>query len=1498
MGSMANMNRLLFLLLMLALLPHVSWSQEKNRFSGDSTKFAAELNLIFVNLPDDDKKYIAPYLQAFVQKWDSGLFNPSRKKAIYAMCNEMARRKVRPFPDFFNYINVLSTYINSKQPDRYFHPWSEVLAQLIKKKNLRPFSSFIEFSTHLFAEQLVYKSASAKWKLKEVDYSFGYDTVPRLLFKVTDLTCYANDDSLLIFRTQGTYYPLTNIWLGRGGRVDWRRAGYEPEKVYADLHDYQIQMRFARFTADSATFFYKKYFNHPIIGRYTDKVLADVTEEKASYPRFYSNDKMIGIPGLFKNIDYLGGFALEGSRILGSGNKANDARLFFKRDGRDFLIARSKTFVIRPDRVNAATASVTIYYETDSIFHPGLQLKYLDEHRELSLTKDERVATISPWYDSYHQIEIYTEALYWKVGDPTLNFEMMKGPGKESKCVFESSNYYSLHRYEKLQGIDEQNPLNLIKRYLDKKKSRVMTLEELTVYMGKPIEQVEALMLRLANRGFLVYDYDDKIATFKQKLFDYVNARNGKADYDVIFFNSDVTGTSNGVLRLDSFNLRIQGVESVMLSDSQQVIIYPKSETIILQKGRNFVFDGKIEAGLFDFWGDSCAFNYDKFMIDLPNVDSMMFYVTSKTWDPKTGKFPLVQVKTALTNLSGELLIDDPQGKSGLKALPQYPIFTNRENAFVYWNKRTTQKGVYTKERFFFEVDPFTINSLDVVSTDSLNFAGDLTSAGIFPKITEPLKVRPDYSLGMEKSTGDSGYLAYGGKGVFTSKIDLSDRGLRGDGTLQYLNSTSVSPDFIFLPDSMNAIARSFIATEQVAETEYPSVVADSVSEFWLPYKDSLIVGTLKRDMTMYNSQSTFAGKLALTPRALTGNGTVKIKDAEMDSKGFSFKSHSFDALIANFRIKSYDLADLTISTKNYQTHFDFDQRKGEFKSNVGISKVEFPLNKYVCSMDRFDWLIDSEEILLSNEQNLKTNTDSLSYTQLIDVGYTGSEFISVHPLQDSLKFFAERARYNLRSNVINAEDVKIIKVADAAIYPDSGKVRILKDAQMEVLKNAGIIANTKTRHHQFYNAQVSIASRKNYTGNGNYDYKDRAGEVEQIAFTRIRVDSSGQTIAEGEIADTAKFNLSPEFAFKGAVKLQASTKNLLFDGGFRPVTDCFHETAEWVRFEAPVDPQRVQLPLTQPLRNTNHETVNLGLMFYNTEGRVNPTFFERKNSFSDTMMVTSTGFVEYNLAASEFRIASREKLANRQEPGPFISVNTANCVLHGEGKINLSMNAGSMKLESFGAVDYFVIPDSLRAHLAIGIDFLFSPDAIEKLSAILNSVNLTGVNLATTPYGRAMESLMDKKEAERLKGEIELVGRYKKFPDQLDRTLFLADVKMKFDTVSKSYVSYGQIGIANVGKNQVARYVNGIIEFTKKRNGDDFTIYLELTKNDWFFFNYRNNLLQAISSDIDFNDIIIKDAQSKTEISRLKKQTKGYRYSISTDRKKRDFLRKFEPEE
>ena len=1488
----------LFLLFTLFLpIPDImSQNQRTIRFTGDSTKFIGELNGLLFGLSDNDKKLVQPIMTSFVQKWNQETFDPAKKKFIYFLCNEMLKKKIRIFPDFFNYISALNVFVDSHRPEALFTPWSAILKKLISEKNSRNFTSFLDITTTLFEDGLIYKSQSARWKVNPAEYTMRLDSVPVIEFSKADLICYVNKDSMMIYGTRGIYFPLALQWVGHEGKVNWQRVGIEPAQVFAELDQYRIQVRFSKVSADSVYFYNRKYFSSPIPGRLIDKVLVDVDEDKASYPRFSSYNKEISIQNIFSNMDYMGGFSMEGARVIGSGEHQRDARVIVKKAGEEFMEIRAPAFVIRSNKINAASASISIYHETDSIYHPGLEMKYIDSIKELSFTKDVRMKSITPWFDSWHKIEIYCEELKWHVDRPKLDFRMMEGPNKESKAVFESSNYYSRNRYDRLQGIDEINILNVIKDYTGLKKSREIDLEELTKYMKKPQEQVEVQLLNLSNRGFLVYDFEEKIARVKDKLFNYVKARDGKTDYDEIFFNSNVNNTSNAILDLNNFDLKIQGVNSVFISDSQHVAIYPKGEDLLVRKDMDLLFNGKIRAGLFDFYGDSCFFEYNKFKFDLPSIDSMVFYVQSKTWDPKSGRFPIVKVKTSLRNLSGELLVDQPDNKAGLKVIPEYPIFRNTDTAQVYWDKKYIQKGVYTKNKFFFDVEPFTIRSLDVVHTDSLNFGGTLTSAGIFPKIIQPLKVRPDYSLGFEKYTEPAGLPVYGGKGNFTSRIDLSEQGLRGSGTLTYLNSTSWSDSYLFLPDSLRSFAKNLIMTEQLADVEYPSVKADSVKQFWLPYKDSMTVSTVKREMHMYNDEQTFDGTLSLTPIKLSGNGTVKIKDAEMDSKGFRFKRRTYDALIANFRIKSYDLADMTISTKNYQTHFDLDKRRGEFRSNVGISKVEFPLNKYVCSMDRFDWMIDNEELTLANEQSRKMIPDSLSLSQLIDIGYTGSEFISVHPLQDSLKFFAAQARYNLRTNVINAEDVRIIKVADAAIYPDSGSVRIFRDAQMQTLKHAIIIANTKSRYHQFYQSEVSIASRKRYTGRGMLDYVDRLGSRNKIEFSDIRVDTGGQTVASGIVPDSSYFTLSPEFQFRGDVTIHAAGKDMNFDGGVRAISDCFRKSRpEWLKFNANINPQRIMIPVAAPPSNMLGEKLTVTLAFSNTEASVYPAFFIRKNSFSDSSMVNASGMMTYNVPATEFRIADTAKLRDLSLPGNFISFNQTLCRMRGDGRLTLGVNGGPLEPEAYGTVDHYLLNDSTHAHIALAMNFPFSEDAMQKLNAQLISMNLNGMSIDKTPFNSALQLILGSRELERFQNELSLTGRLRKFPEQLERTIFFGDINMHWDSTSRSWLSAGPIGIATIGKNQVYRYVNGLMEFTKKRNGDEFTILLQLTGQDWYFFNYRNNILQALSSDLSFNDLIINARKSKVEQKKADKQARGYSYTISTERKKRDFLRKFE---
>jgi hypothetical protein len=141
---------------------------------------------------------------------------------------------------------------------------------------------------------------------------------------------------------------------------------------------------------------------------------------------------------------------------------------------------------------------------------------------------------------------------------------------------------------------------------------------------------------------------------------------------------------------------------------------------------------------------------------------------------------------------------------------------------------------------------------------------------------------------------------------------------------------------------------------------------------------------------------------------------------------------------------------------------------------------------------------------------------------------------------------------------------------------------------------------------------------------------------------------------------------------------------------------------------------------------------------------------------------------------------------------------------------------------------------------------------------------------------------------------EASLYGEFKKLPESLRKTLVFNDLKMKWDDEARSYKSFGKIGLGNIDNKQINKYVNGKVELIKKRSGDVLTIYIEIDRNNWYFFTYTRGMMQAISSDAEFNTAIQETKPDKRK-SKAKKGQESYVFMYSTERKKKDFIRKFE---
>ena len=72
------------------------------------------------------------------------------------------------------------------------------------------------------------------------------------------------------------------------------------DKVYADLATYRLSMKNAGFIADSVDF-HSRYFEKPIKGKLSEKILTNLGPKKVKYPRFESYDKRLVIKNVFND---------------------------------------------------------------------------------------------------------------------------------------------------------------------------------------------------------------------------------------------------------------------------------------------------------------------------------------------------------------------------------------------------------------------------------------------------------------------------------------------------------------------------------------------------------------------------------------------------------------------------------------------------------------------------------------------------------------------------------------------------------------------------------------------------------------------------------------------------------------------------------------------------------------------------------------------------------------------------------------------------------------------------------------------------------------------------------------------------------------------------------------------------------------------------------------------------------------------------------------------
>jgi hypothetical protein len=1529
------MKKVLFITLSFIVLQCFSLTNAQT-YSQNREKFVKELMNALADIKTSDPRDFAKNeLQKILIETSD--FPDDYFKRMVETCNLLETKKLHAYPEIYNYVYSMYSIVEKKQSSASYKAWHSAVDQLLSSKNLNKFKDFIELSSDFFSKGIISDAPNHVWYFKGGKFSFDVTDKPIIKFENGKLACYAKNtnhetnkkkpfhDSIVVDGTSGIYDPVFKKFEGNGGVINWVKVGMDKTSNYATLKHFAVSLKMANFDCDTVLLV-TPYFAKPILGKLTDRAFVVTREVDRTFPSFISFDKRLFIKNIKEDVDYSGGFAQKGNSFEGLGTVKEPATITIFEKGKPFVKMSSQMIYVDPKKIISPNSHVAIFIgQGDSISHPGLDMIYNLEHHSIDFTRGKNGASSAPFSSSYHNLDFYVPKITWVKGKDELHMAYEHGLSQEQRVArFESKTLFDGRLYERLQAMEKVHPLVGITNFCNEKGATVITEGELASALNKTIDQAKSMILELNSLGFISYDLDTKVVTVNPKTFNFVQARTDQIDYDNLMFVSDmrpkkIEGKTPeeiekdenlsrlqglyqkqaderrkipyfGTMDLKSLELKLEAVDQVALSEVQQLAIFPTNATVTIQKDRDFVFKGWMNSGKMEINTLDAKFVYAENKVKLLKTESSLFRVSPLK--KEDGEHPIA-TGSVISGITGELFVDAPSNRSGKsKTITDYPKITVFNNVKVYYAQKSLHRGAYDSSRFFFDVYPFTMDSLDNFKERAFRLKGELNSAGIFPIIKQELKIMPDYSFGFSQDAPKGGYDFYGTGAKYDNKIVLSNNGLQGSGKIDFVQSSSVSRAFTFLPDSTVGFAVFENKPIEIG-VQFPDVKSQKAYICYIPKGNKLKAYSTDIPLSFYNNEAKLEGMALVTPNGMTGNGRMNFAVASMGSQLFKFTRWEMDADTSFFNLLNKEAVDeekdqkYSLTTDNIKSHISFKDRIGNFVSNAGATVVSFPVNMYSCTMDKFDWLMDKEKINLStNDKNLVASTDE----NLV------SNMFSTNPRQDSLQFRTSKAVFDLRINELLCTDAKYIDVADARIYPDSGIVMIHKKAKMDPLNNSLIVANRVTRFHKFLHTSTVIASRNSYSSRGDYPYYDADSNLTTIKLESIGVDSVFHTVAFGKIAEKDTFKLSRQFEFYGGVKINSPTPLLTFKGSTRIKHDCKKFSRSWMAFNSEIDPKNIQIPVGESMLSTANTAISAGVLWRNSPStdslKMYPTFLSPMISANDPVVITASGLLQFNKETHEFQIASKEKLENQFAKGNYVALNTKACSLNGSGKVNLGMNYGPITIDAIGSVNYDTETGKTKlditARFNMPIDKSIVPIMAEKFTT---EESLTAIDTANCNLFQAIREWSDEKTATKIIAAYREKGEMKKIPSEFESGFVITGLQLSSFENKKAQErglvsTSDQAGIVNVNDNIVMKLmpVKAVFDqvYSENVTGDRFGLYLNAAIGKDYYFEFgmtkEDGEMKIFSEDEDFGNKI-------NGLKADKRKSKNFMYEFTDNR-------------
>jgi hypothetical protein len=1310
---------------------------------------------------------------------------------------------------------------------------------------------------------------------------------PVLTFDKLTLNLITKYDSVFIKNTKGSVSLADNIFVGEGGSFDWTPAGLNADSVYCNFTSYFFNITKAELKIDLVKLNYTGRTPGLIPGAFEFKSQPRKDSVASDFPKFKSYQSNLVINNMAdENVKYIGGFSLNGNKISSASFSGDPARIEVYHGGDKKFTASSANFIFQKNSIISQKTRINILQENDSIVHSTVRMKYTydgDSTQKLFLRKDKGEMRYAPYSSTFFNIDFAVDAIQWDLNADSLEL-FTEGGRSTVPMIIESIDYYDANDYRLLQGVGfDFHPLGVVANYALKNGVREFYSGDIASRTGKDINVIKKAIEFLSQKGMIDYDPRTDLIRVKQKAIDSYLAFKGEEDYDNLKIHSVIDTSSNATLNFAKGSLTIRGVEEFDLSDSLNVHIHPDSSVIQMLQNRDIKFNGTIDAGNFEISGKGFTLRYDDFQIDLNHIDSINFFVMEtnakgqqtrrKINNSMVGADSTASAAAGISHTeqkSGTLYINSPDNKSGKQKIPNFPRLDASSGGVIYFDRSEVLGGVYDKSMFFV-VPPFKLDSLNDADPASINFEGTFVSSGMFPSFRDKLHTQPDKSLGFQHEIPQAGYQLYKSDAKMFGGLQMNNKGLRGAGQIDFLAASIASPDFIFYPDSV--IARGNHA--KISEKQFGSVVFPQASlrDFemkWLPKQDRMMLKNRKAPFSFYDSTAQMQGTLILSKTGVAGMGKVETRGTELISRDLKFTASDLSARHARFKVRTADPDKPLFTGNDVRIRFNVKENFADISPEVeGVAAIDFPYAQFKTSIPKARWDLKAQKITMSKDPNTAIE-NSYFYTTRKDL--------------DSLRFNADRAEYNLKTQELKVSGIPYIIVADAKITPDHGQVLILENARIGTLKNTTIVIDTLNGYHHLTEGVVDIVSRKEFGGYATYQYVNQLSDTFAIKMTDFHLEpvtpaqgarhagrkhsvASMQTVATGAVSQKENLVLGAGLYYKGNMIMYATRPALQLDGYVKLDIRNIVNYNAWIKYNQSGEETDVALDYDNAITEEGKKAT-AGLHFSNADNQIYLTFINDKRSDDDEDFFKPSGSLVYNKEINEYLIHDREKAAGNKLSGKVFAYNDEKKTVRFEGPVEIFSGTKDFNVTATAIGSGTLETNEYKMNNLVVVDSNVPPDAFNVMALQLQEI---------IKNEGAGEGLGDQTDLLYKIGDIIGESAVKEFEQksqtgyvslstlpQFMKPLVFADVNLKWHPKLKAFYSEGNLGISNILKNDVNGGFEGFMEIKRSEDGVPvFHVFIKASAEAWYYFGFEDNRLLIYSSNPTFNDIISKKSNA-----------------------------------